>query len=309
MMQMSKTRDASYGSQPCGLIVSAVAAALACGAAALANGSTEAPVATIDWAALHAQGKLAAGTVEENAADGEAILAVHNESDAAATIHLAALEAPEIGQRAFALAGLVRHEPITGVGHFEMLVSYNDGGPYFSRTLGGGMMRPLSGRSGWREFRTPFQVDSLAQKPTRVDLGVLLPAGARIELGPVRLIEAASVATLLEQPGAWWSERDAGYVGGIGGALLGVCGGLIGLLAGTGRSKWVVQVLCVGMASVGCVALLAGVVALASSQPYAVWYPLLLGGALGSVLPMTLWPTLKRRYAEQELRQMRALDA
>jgi len=44
-------------------------------------------------------------------------------------------------------------------------------------------------------------------------------------------------------------------------------------------------------------------------QPYAVYYPLLLIGLIGTVVPAGVYPALKRRYEEVELRAMRAMDA
>ena len=60
---------------------------------------------------------------------------------------------------------------------------------------------------------------------------------------------------------------------------------------------------------VGVAALIFGVIALISSQPYAVYYPLLLGGLLAAVIPGVLLPTIRRRYEEHELRRMHAQDA
>ena len=55
-------------------------------------------------------------------------------------------------------------------------------------------------------------------------------------------------------------------------------------------------------------ALAAGVAAWSASQPYAVYYPLLLVGLLGTVIPLGLRPSLKRRYQDLELRRMQAMD-
>jgi hypothetical protein len=55
--------------------------------------------------------------------------------------------------------------------------------------------------------------------------------------------------------------------------------------------------------------LVAGTVALAVGQPYAVYYPLLLGGALCGVLGIVGLVGGRQRYAQAELRRMQALDA
>jgi hypothetical protein len=97
-------------------------------------------------------------------------------------------------------------------------------------------------------------------------------------------------------------------VGGIVGSLLGCLGGVIGLLAGRGKGRAVAMGLVKGMLGLGAISLVLGVVALFRSQPYAVFYPLLLGGVLGVGLPSFLIPTLRRRYEELELRKMKARD-
>ena len=54
--------------------------------------------------------------------------------------------------------------------------------------------------------------------------------------------------------------------------------------------------------------LVAGAVALALSQPYAVYFPLILGGI---ILVVVFWPGFRRArraYEEAELRRMRAMD-
>jgi hypothetical protein len=51
-----------------------------------------------------------------------------------------------------------------------------------------------------------------------------------------------------------------------------------------------------------------GLIALSAAQPYAVFYPLLLLGVLSSAVPLGLLPTIRRRYADIELRMMRAHD-
>jgi len=63
------------------------------------------------------------------------------------------------------------------------------------------------------------------------------------------------------------------------------------------------------MQIIGGVALVAGVVALIMSQPYAVWYPMILVGIICPALGMGLTGTIRRRYDEVELRKMAAMDA
>ena len=63
------------------------------------------------------------------------------------------------------------------------------------------------------------------------------------------------------------------------------------------------------MLVLGVAVLVGGVVALVKSQPYAVYYPLLLGGALTAGITAGLFPQVRRRYQQLELRKMQAMDA
>ena len=55
--------------------------------------------------------------------------------------------------------------------------------------------------------------------------------------------------------------------------------------------------------------LVAGAIALTLGQPYAVYYPLLLGGTLLTALFGGIWPTIRQGYEQRELRRMAAMDA
>jgi hypothetical protein len=109
-------------------------------------------------------------------------------------------------------------------------------------------------------------------------------------------------------PRAWWSARQAGLVGGIAGTAFGCVGGLIGVLSGLGRARRLVLGLAKGMIvfGLGCLALM--VAALLQAQPFWVYYPLGLMGAISVVVCGFLLPTIRRRYEQLELRKMQAMD-
>ncbi|MBI1893879.1 MAG: hypothetical protein HYS14_07210, partial [Candidatus Rokubacteria bacterium] len=100
----------------------------------------------------------------------------------------------------------------------------------------------------------------------------------------------------------------AGLIGGVLGTILGGMGALIGWLTSAGKARRLALGMMKTMAVLGVAALILGVVALLRSQPYAVYYPLLLIGLIGSVLPAALLRTIRKRYEEMELRRMRAMD-
>ena len=107
---------------------------------------------------------------------------------------------------------------------------------------------------------------------------------------------------------AWWTDRMSGLVGGIVGSVVGLTGATIGTLAGIGIARKVCLSLLGAMFVFGIASLAVGLAALAFSQPYAVYYPLLLLGLLCSVLPAGLFRSIKRQYEQRELRKMNAMD-
>lgn len=107
----------------------------------------------------------------------------------------------------------------------------------------------------------------------------------------------------------WWTDQSGGWIGGIGGGLIGVLGGTIGVLAGCGKARRFVLALTAVLILVGAICLIVGAVAWALGQPYAVYYPLLLGGAILVFVCGLNLPALRRRYQQMELQKMAAMDA
>ena len=124
--------------------------------------------------------------------------------------------------------------------------------------------------------------------------------------------ETAIAATPAGQPesapGAWWGDRTAGLFGGIGGSIIGCLGALMGTLASLGRGRRLVLSLAITMPFCGAACLVLGIVAVGAGQPYAVYYPLLLGGIIMTVVFAGCLPTVRKRYEEIELRKMTAMD-
>jgi hypothetical protein len=107
---------------------------------------------------------------------------------------------------------------------------------------------------------------------------------------------------------AWWTDRQAGWIGGVTGSVVGVLGGLVGTLTGLGKARRLALGLAVGLIVFGAACLVVGVVGVVMSQPYAVYYPLLLIGLLCTLIFGINFPSIRRSYAERELRKMEALD-
>lgn len=109
----------------------------------------------------------------------------------------------------------------------------------------------------------------------------------------------------------WFNEQTAGMIGGIIGGSIGAAGGIIGGMSGLCvRKGW--KKLVYGMfgvcIAVSIVLLIAGVVALFAQQPYHVWYVFGLPGLIGTAVFGGLFPVIRKRFTENELRQMQAKD-
>jgi hypothetical protein len=258
-------------------------------AASGCSGSGE-PIATVDWSRTRPlSGTAAGGTVRVSApATGGAF-------------PLAVIRDPAVPAEGYAVVGRVRYQGVEAAGYLEMWSGFADGSRYFSRTLGrDGPQGSLTGTSGWRAFELPFFLDG-APPPTELEIGVVLPGAGVVEVGRLELVA-------LGASGGWWTERAGGLVGGIGGSLIGIFGALIGWLVARRRARTFTLGAMRAAVALGVVLLGAGLVALATSQPYAVAYPILLSGVIMVAVFGGLLPGARRAYADHELRRMRALD-
>jgi hypothetical protein len=241
---------------------------------------------------------------------GRAGACVRVERVAGGVLALARLDRPALRATVWALTGEVRYEDVQGQGYLEMWNLFPDGGRYFSRTLADrGPMGALSGSSGWRAFVLPFTSRPDLPAPVALEVNLVLPGRGAVEIGPLRLVQySPGDDPLALATGAWWSDRQAGLLGGIVGSGLGLLGGLIGWLASRGRGRGFVLAASAAIVALGALAAAAGVVALLRAQPYGVWYPLVLLGVLSLGVMGLGHRRLRARYDEVELRRLRALD-
>ncbi len=266
----------------------------------------------VHWAQVERDGLLLGGEVMP-AGNGDTFdqLKIENKGDTSLTVHVLTIADPGVTTSTYALTGQVRYEDVVGDAYLEMQNQFGSDGAFYSRTLGRHQMTAkLSGTSAWRPFSLPFFVNAdRPGRPTRIDLNVVLPGCGAVYLGSVRLVEYQAGEDPLAIPGQWWSGRTAGWIGGIGGSVVGLVGGLIGTLASFGRARRITLGMTTAFIMFGACAVAAGVVAAATGQPYAVYYPLLLGGGICAVVLGCIRPQLRRRYEEVELRRMQAVDA
>ncbi len=267
----------------------------------------------ISWSQLEEAGQLQAGLVvpasDETSFEHLKVVCPPGGGEMT-TVNLFTITGPGVTRLRYAVTGKVRCEGLKSAGYLEMWNHFPDGGMYFSRTLGdSGPLQSLEGSCDWRTFVVPFYIDEGSeQRPSKLEFNVVLPGSGTVELSPLRLVQYTAPAANPMAVGTWWSDETGGWLGGILGTVLGCMGGLIGWLSARGRARRLVVGMMKAMMAVGAAALISGVAALVQSQPYGVYYPLLLLGILCSVVPASLLPVVRRRFEQLELRRMSAVD-
>jgi hypothetical protein len=268
---------------------------------------------TLDWKAISESGKAFPGEVVT--VDGKPALKISATNDNGLHANLLTLTKPAITKTFYAITGEIKYENVSGDGYLEMwnyfppVKAGAPEGQFFSRTLGdSGEMGKIRGTSGWRRFTLPFDRTGSSGAPTRLQINLILPGQGTVYVSSLKLVQYESNHLGAAIQGSWWSNRDAGLIGGIGGSLIGCFGALLGWLTSKGRARSFVVASVQIMAALGILLTIVGLIALGLKQPYAVWYPLLLGGIILGCSLFQL-PSLQRRYAELELRRMNSMDA
>lgn len=110
----------------------------------------------------------------------------------------------------------------------------------------------------------------------------------------------------------WWDAWHGNLFGAIGGSLIGVLGGTLGVMTGylapRGKRKSLILGAWTTLAILGALALVAGLVAVPTRQPYHVWYPLTLGGTIVALVAGLNIPGIARRYRQAEARRLDAAE-
>lgn len=267
------------------------------------------PVATVQWDQLKSEQKLKSGEVISGKEGQSSWLRIVNTDAGTRSIPLCVIDAPAITTPSYAVRGRIRYENVAGVGFLEMWSHFGPGEQYFSRTLGTeGPMQMVTSTSGERDFELPFHTGGQAPSPKKLVLNLVLNGPGTVEIGPLELVPIEPLAGMAGASEEWWSGQTAGLLGGLGGAMIGVIGAAIGILAGMGRGKKLIQVLSALITVVGVIALASGIYAVINQQPYSVYYVLLLLGVqmtLGGIACLVFIPY---QFRMRELRRMQALD-
>jgi len=266
-------------------------------------------VRNIQWQDLAAAHALTSGTVvpRSDGVDGPSLRVVHK-GTTPTSFPLVTIDQPGISTMRYAIRGRVRYEGVAAGSYLETW-NHLPEGAFFTRTMDlTGPMGRIDGTSSWRDFVLPFDRTG-ASAPRKLVVNLVLTGPGTVEIGPLVLVQFATDENLTAYADAWWSDQQAGLVGGLAGSALGILGAAIGWLGAIGRGRSFVLGTLKAFALLGVAALAIGLGALAAGQPYAVYYPLLLLGGIGAALGFTLPRSLSKRYEDLELRRMQALDA
>jgi len=206
-------------------------------------------------------------------------------------VTLATIESPAITADRYAVIGSVRYGSVGGQGYAEMWSHFPDGSKFSTRTLApSGPTGVISGSSGWRELRLPFDRSEADASPVKLVINLHLPEGGTVHLSPLRLVQYTPIP-----PRAWWSSAAGGWIGGVGGTLLGVLCAAGALLTVRGAPRGTLMGPLTAMLLAGTGGLAAGLVAAITGQPYAVTFPLLLLGALYEIMAVGGFVLLRAR--------------
>jgi hypothetical protein len=155
--------------------------------------------------------------------------------------------------------------------------------------------------SNWEPHQFTVKVPGQQIFPTQLELKFYLAGSGTFYLRPIKLLGTAESSN-------WWTPEQGGMIGGIAGSIIGCFGVLIGVLASKGNARKFVLALTKSFIVLGIFLLLAGAVAAATKQPYAVYYPLLLAGFILAIVFSVNLPSIQRRYDELEIRRMTSVD-
>jgi hypothetical protein len=222
---------------------------------------------------------------------------------------------PGISLPVYALKGMVRYDDVQGDGFLQLDSHFGDAGTFFTKGLApAGPLRKLSGSSDWRPFVLPFyansgdQADSDALLPEKLTLSLVLPGAGAVAIRDVGLYQYVSGEDPLQASGQWFDTRSAALLGAIGGTLIGLWGALIGVLTARGKARQFVVASTNALLVIGVASLIGGIAAVATGQPYAVYYPLLLIGIIVVIVFGRMRGNLSARYEQLELKKMQSMD-
>jgi hypothetical protein len=268
------------------------------------------------WSELKGRSAEAELVANDPGLKGEA-LKLTSAATGARTVQFLEIDHPPLTTVNYRVDFQLRYENVENVAFLEMWTHFEDGGVYFSRTLAeAGPMAKLVGTSQARPASLPFYNTS-GKRPVKLVFNLVFNGPGTVWLGRPTLTESGA---LLPAPpvktddssvmdSGLRAEHVAGLLSGAAGTVLGLTGALIGLLTFIGRGRRVAFTLLALMLMAGVCSLAGGTLAYSRSQPDFIYYPLLLIGVIGTLLPLALFGTVRARYEDIELARLEAMDA
>lgn len=107
----------------------------------------------------------------------------------------------------------------------------------------------------------------------------------------------------------WWDDRTAGLLGGWIGGSVGMLGAAFGVCAGLGIGLRFLANAALVVAGAGVVLVLVGLFALATGQPWHVYYLFFIVGGISALVFGGNYPGMRRRAEQVELQKMAAMDS
>jgi hypothetical protein len=112
---------------------------------------------------------------------------------------------------------------------------------------------------------------------------------------------------MMTQP--WFDAASYAWIPGtVYGVVTGALGAVVGWLAWHGRARRFVLCTWTALWTAALLLLAAGIAALASGQPWAIWYAFLLPGVVGITVVGANFATILKRYREVEKRRLSSHD-
>ena len=217
--------------------------------------------------------------------------------------------APRISTSRYVVRGQVRYEGVEPGGYLELLSTLSDGASYFTRTQAErGPLALLAAESNWRPFALPFQCSPGSSSLSELSVALHLPGAGRVWVGPLTVAELQAGDPVLGGGQGWWGPRAGGLLGGILGGLCGLAGAAIGILCALGRARSQVFGLAYAVVGVGALLVVTGLVGVVFGQPFHVWFPVLLTGAVAGLVFGVNVRTIRASYEQRDLQRMKAQD-
>lgn len=235
-----------------------------------------------------------------------------------AVVPLGSFPIKDMQSRTYTLQLTVDHSIVGQPAYFEMWTELDDGRRFFSKTLASvGPMKKLAGTAERREVVIPASLKGSSQNAIAAELLLVMPSGGTVTLRKGGLVDLpggfGSLGQLAGGPNPWLPAWFGAVFGSVFGVLCGCLGAFYSYSFRSGKLWELMQFFPTVFGVLSAVILVVGIVAIALRQPYHVWYPLVLIGALGVMLAPTLSWQMKRQFPKEassfEDRQMQAMDA